>query len=85
MKKRASKVGVKNSRNYHAIKKWLDKHGIQVQCLAVDVGLHKTTASHTIRGLKNNRKILKYLVELGCPVSFLGLPKGLKDCIDANQ
>ena len=85
MKKNALKQSGKNSRDYHAIKKWLDKHGIRVQSLAINVGLHKTTASHTIRGFKNNRKILKYLANLGCPLSILNLPSDLKDQLNADR
>ena len=34
--------------------------------------------SETLTGKRNNRRVLQYLVERGCPVEYLALPKGIK-------
>ena len=72
------KHGAGRDRDYHAIKKWLDENQITVKQIADDVGLDPTAASHTIRGVSNRRKILRRLVDLGCPVEILSLPKDME-------
>jgi hypothetical protein len=64
-------------RDYWAIKKWLVINKISMKKIAELEGVHWTLVTHTIRGTKNNKKILKRLVTLGCPVESLNLPENL--------
>lgn len=77
--------GAGRQRDYYAIKKFLDEREIQVGQVATDVGLDKSTASHTIRGWVNNRKILHRLIDLGCPLGILSLPRDMKEELNAKN
>jgi len=77
------KKGAGRNRDYHAIKKWMDKNHITVGQVARDVGLHPCAASKVIRGHENSRKILRRLLELGCPPGILSLPADMKAAADA--
>ena len=79
------KLGAGRDRDYHAIKRWLDEKGILVCQVAEDVGLDRSTASHTIRGALNNRKVLRRLVELECPHDILSLPQDMKEAIHVQD
>jgi len=72
------KHGAGRNRDYFAIKKWMDENHLTVKQLADAVGLDRSAASHTIRGVSNRRKILTRLVELGCPPDILSLPEDMK-------
>ena len=39
--------------------------------------------SHTLTGKRNNRRVLQYLVERGCPVEYLDIPEKLRKEIGA--
>jgi len=72
------KTGAGRDRDYHAIKKWMDENLISGSQVARDVGLVPMNCSRVIRGLSNNRKILRRLLELGCPTDILSLPEDMK-------
>ena len=38
-----------------------------------------TQVANTLSGRENNRRVLQYLIERGCPVEYLDLPKGMKN------
>lgn len=46
--------------------------------VARETGRHYQTVWSTVQGLKNNRAVLRYLLELGVPSSILDLPDDLK-------
>ncbi|WP_173084547.1 XRE family transcriptional regulator [Fundidesulfovibrio magnetotacticus] len=46
--------------------------------IAEQLGISRTAVYLTVQGKKNNRKVLKALVDHGCPVSYLDLPEDLK-------
>jgi len=72
------KPGSGINRNYWAIKQWLEKENISLTDIARSLGLTVGLISHTIRGVKNNRRVLNHLCLLGCPIIFLSLPKDMQ-------
>jgi hypothetical protein len=40
---------------------------------------HHVRVSETLRGVRNDRKVLGYLLELGCPAKDLNLPEDMKE------
>ncbi len=73
------KRGVGRGRDYRAIKRWLGEQGVMLKQVAGDVGVNPTVVSQTIRGIVNNRKVLRRLLELGCPAGVLSLPSDLEE------
>lgn len=58
-----------------------DSVGIQIKLkrinvtqtqIAEDAGVHKTTVTHTIKGDRNNKKVLAALKAVGVPARYLG-------------
>ena len=78
-------MGAGRDRDYHGIRKWMDENYISGSQVARDVGLDPVNCSRVIRGLSNNRKILRRLLELGCPVDILSLPADMKAEADAKN
>lgn len=74
----AYKPGAGAQRDYWAVKKWLYDQGIALAAIARDLGVHPGIVSSTIRGTRNTRHVLKWLLEKGCPVEILSLPDDLK-------
>jgi len=60
------------------IYEWLDSNEISVNSIAKSISITPSMVSHTIRGRKNNRRVLKKLVDLGCPQEYLSLPVDLE-------
>jgi hypothetical protein len=73
------KLGAGLNRDYWAIKRWLDDSNIAMFTIAGEVGVHPSLIGKTIRGYKNSRKVLRHLLDLGCPTDILSLPSDLKD------
>jgi hypothetical protein len=71
-----------NSRNAarspRGIRSWLVGQGIRIVDLAVELGVDPSLVAHTIRGQKNNRRVLRALRDKGCPLEFLALPPDLR-------
>ena len=59
---------------------WMLTHDIRNVDIqnALQMKSHSLIAS-TLAGSRNNRRVLQYLVERGCPVEYLDLPKGMKN------
>jgi len=58
---------------------WMLEKGIR----SVDIqnALHMNNhnlVSDTLAGRRNNRRVLRYLLEQGCPSEYLALPKDIK-------
>ena len=67
-------------RNKIEIKVWMLRKGITVSQLAKEAGYKRVTlASSTVAGLRNSRKILRLLINKGCPVEFLDLPEDMRE------
>lgn len=60
------------------IYEWLDINHISIKSIALSVGITPSMVTSTIRGRKNNRRVLKELISLGCPHDYLSLPSDLR-------
>lgn len=60
------------------IREWLDAKGMTLTDVGNAVGVNRQLASETVRGLRNNKRILTHLRDMGCPERFLDLPEQLK-------
>lgn len=66
-------------RNSVEIDVWMKRNGLSVGKIQKMLG-YRTHAgvSNTIAGRDNLRRVLELLVEKGCPVKYLDLPKTMK-------
>lgn len=73
-------AGRKVKRNTKAIKRWMLDNDITVTTIqnALNYSRH-CVVSNTLCGRVDNRKVLIYLLEKGCPAKFLALPEGMKE------
>ncbi|MDR1656162.1 MAG: hypothetical protein LBT47_01215 [Deltaproteobacteria bacterium] len=78
LKKMVHRPGVAVNRDYWAIKKWFDDEALTIKAVSDDIGVHPSIVGQTIRGLRNTRRVLLRLVELGCPTDVLSLPSDIK-------
>jgi transcriptional regulator with XRE-family HTH domain len=60
------------------IRAWMVERGITVSDVARRAGITRSIVSETVHGQRNNRKALRELVAVGCPVRLLGLPEDMK-------
>ncbi len=74
----AYKPGAGAQRDYWAIKKWLHEKGLTLADISVALGINAGIVSATIRGVRNTRQVLKWLVDNECPAKILSLPDDLK-------
>ena len=66
-------------RNRIEIQVWMKRNGITVVSIQRALG-YATHAivSNAIAGRNDNPKILRYLLNKGCPARYLDLPKGMR-------
>lgn len=62
-------------RNSVQIRSWMVRKGIKPSNLARELQVHHTLVSQTVSGSKNNRRVLKALLDKGCPRKWLALPQ----------
>ena len=74
----AYKPGAGAGRDYWAIKKWLHEKGFTLSDIAGALGINAGIVSATIRGVRNTRQVLKWLVDNDCPVEMLSLPADMQ-------
>jgi hypothetical protein len=74
----AYKPGAGASRDYWAIKKWLHENGFTLTDIAAAMGINAGIVSATIRGVRNTRQVLRYLIVSGCSAEILSLPDDMK-------
>ena len=77
MAKYIHKLGAGKTRDYWAIKRWMDENGVTNAQIARDISRDATLVSATIRGVRNSRMVLERLRELGCPDNSLSLPDSM--------
>jgi hypothetical protein len=65
------------NRNETEIEVWMLRQGITVGRIAEQLQVSASLVSQTIKGGKNNRRVLRCLLEAGCPRDILGLPDDL--------
>ncbi|MDH5525568.1 MAG: hypothetical protein OEY01_16495 [Desulfobulbaceae bacterium] len=68
------------NRNSTEIEIWMIRKKITVGSIkaALDFANHGTV-SNAIAGRNNNRKVLQYLIDKGCPAKYLDLPEDMKE------
>lgn len=74
----AYKPGAGAERDYWAIKQWLEQENLTITGIAESVGINAGIVSATIRGLRNTRRVLLYLLDQGCPPKALSLPDDIR-------
>lgn len=57
------------------------RSGMRPARIAEAMGVSLALVSDTISGRKNNRRVLRYLMDAGCPKEHLDLPEDLRDAI----
>ena len=57
------------------------RSGMRPARIAEAMGVSRALVSDTVSGRKNNRRVLRYLVEAGCPKEHLDLPEDLVGAI----
>lgn len=65
-------------RNAIEIKVWLTRNKLRQSDVVQATGEEQTYVNKTINGSRNNRVVLEYLLERGCPVKYLALPKDME-------
>lgn len=62
-------------RDSKEIKVWMIRNGHTIESIRQALGYaNHTSVSLTIAGQRNHKKVLAYLLELGCPAAYLSLP-----------
>lgn len=69
-------VGAGKFRQPFRIREFLAGEGLSMAGVARTLGVHNTLVSLTVQGIKNNKKVLGHLHQLGCPEEFLSMPSG---------
>jgi len=72
-------VGAGRNRRPWLIREFLDGLGKKQADVARELGKSRSIVTRTIRGGANNRDVLRYLRELGCPEEYLSLPDDMKE------
>ena len=65
------------NRNGNKIRAWMVERRISVSAVARAAGVTQSIVSETIHGKRNNRRSLRALVDVGCPVKLLALPEDM--------
>jgi len=70
----AYKPGAGAKRDYWAIKVWLDTNNLTLKEIAKKESIHVGLVSATIRGTRNTRRVIKRLLDMGCPPEIISVP-----------
>jgi predicted transcriptional regulator len=65
-------------RNAKEISIWMKRAEVRPSDIALQLGVSRSLVSATINGRKNNRRVLAYLEDAGCPERFLRLPEDMR-------
>lgn len=71
-------TGIGRKREPWRIGEYLASVGLNQAKLARQLGITKAVVNHTVHGKINNRKVLRALIELGCPRKYLDLPADMQ-------
>ncbi|MGE4193400.1 MAG: hypothetical protein AB7E51_08430 [Pseudodesulfovibrio sp.] len=72
-------IGAGRHRKPFKIKEWMFSCGLTQYDIRDQLGLSQSVVSRTIYGSANNRRVLGYLRDAGCPEEALALPKDMKE------
>lgn len=67
-----------SDRRHRLIQEVLDRHRMTAKGLARDMGLSYSVVLSTLRGMRNNRKVLRRLLELGTQPEYMDLPQDMQ-------
>lgn len=70
---------MKKQRNSTEIKVWMLRNGLREHDIVQATGEEQTYVNKTLLGSRNNRVVLRYLLEKGCPAEYLALPKDMME------
>lgn len=66
------------SKNRRKARAWMVLEGIrQVHIKKALQYKHDTQVNETLQGHRNDRRVLRYLLDKGCPPEYLALPPGM--------
>lgn len=68
----------RKERNTREIWVWMIRTGMRPAKIARELGVGRSLVTCTIHGRKNNRRVLGYLLEKGCPTEILDLPEDME-------
>ena len=72
------RIRVGKNRQPWRIREFLEGKGMSMADVGLKVGASRQVMSETVRGIRNHRKALALLRDMGCPEKFLDLPEDLK-------
>ena len=76
----AAGLGSGRFRRPYRIREWLiEKKGMTMAELGREISVDRAVVSATIRGARNDRRVLLWLRDNGCPLKHLSLPEDLKE------
>jgi hypothetical protein len=61
------------------IKIWMLRNDIKEADIVRATEVEQSYVNKTINGTRNNREVLRYLLEQGCPARYLALPKDMEE------
>ena len=67
-------VGAGKFRRPWRIREFLAGQGLQMADVGRELNISRQVVTATVSGTANNRKVLGYLQQIGCPVQYLSLP-----------
>ena len=71
---------MKTKRNTKEIQVWMIRNGLRAEDIRKDLGYKSSrTVRSTIYGEEDNRRVLRYFLERGCPAHLLALPNDMKE------
>lgn len=70
---------MKQQRNATEIKVWMLRNGLREHDIVRETGVEQSFVNKTLNGTRNNREVLQYLIEKGCPAKHLALPKKMRE------
>ncbi|MFA5718899.1 MAG: hypothetical protein WC952_14400 [Desulfobulbaceae bacterium] len=70
---------MKRKRNVKEIKIWMIRNDVREIDIIKATGQEPTYVNKTINGTRDNRVVLRWLLEKGCPQRYLGLPDDMLD------
>ncbi len=70
---------MKGKRKVKEIKIWMIRNDLREADIVAKTGQEQTYVNKTLNGLRNNRIVLQYLVNKGCPGRYLALPADMTE------
>ena len=66
------------NRNTIEIKVWLLRNGLTMRDIATEAKINHALVVRTINGDLSNRRVLRQMMAMGCPVKLLALPSDMQ-------